>query len=197
MNRHHSHTLNAFIAAAVESKDRENEDRIANALSGTFIISPGISPARHRTRTCLDFGVETEIPAAWVRADNTRADEVMYYRSSPPGRISAALKMTRRRGDYRGYENMDQLERLVASTVRQTGEYALHYIDDVNVGGRHGVRAVCSDSVSVGGPYDVEIYAFYKSKTEVMLFYCITGEKHRAYYRPVFERILQSIHYLN
>lgn len=192
-------TLFGMMNSVVRDKENEENQRIIEALSGIHTYTDVVNVMNLRLRTHVNFGIEYDVPQSWCRFDSKEPDCVMYFaKGFKNGRavMPAAFRISRKRGDYRGYENLDRLERLALYTAKTPSCYSFKYLKEVNINGRKGIKAVCTDNKSIGGPYDTDIYFFYKSKTEVVIAFCITAEDSRAYYNRVFYEILSSIRYI-
>lgn len=199
MSRNSMDALFGMMSQALLDKEQEENKKVLDALDHIDLYGQLAQARSLRSRTHTDFGVEYDIPFNWTRLHDKEPDSVMYYAKGSDARHSfmpAAIRITRRRGDYRGYENLDRLERLATYAAKTSGVYDFKHLEDVTVGGRKGVKAVCEDNSSPGESYDTDIYFFYKSKTEVMVFFCITARQSRPYYRRVFNKILSSIRYI-
>lgn len=201
MGNNNIDALYRMVASAVQNKTQQEERTLLSALQNIDHYGEMAAARLSKKRLHTDFGVEYEMPENWKRLKNRHPDSVMFYADcdmeEEQEHIPAAFRIVRKRGDYRGYENLDKLERLAVAASKAPESYEFKYIRDVRVHGRKGVKAVCIDHHSEGQDYDAEIYLFYKSKTEVMMFFCISSATARPYYIRVFREILRSIRYTN
>ncbi len=191
--------LFGMMKSAFLDKEQQENEKVLEALKEFGSYDQAVETRTVRVGTHTDFGVEYDIPLSWSKLKYKEPDSVMYYAKGSDGRrqyMPAAIRITRRRGDYRGYENLDRLERLASYAAQNSGVYDFKYLKEVKIGNRKGIKAVCALNQNGGGSYDTDIYFFYKSKTEVMVFFCITAQESRSYYQRVFHRILSSIRYL-
>ena len=199
MNPKNMDALFGMMNSTFQEKEAQENKSVLDALSDFKGYDQMAVTRIGRSRTHMDFGVEYDIPLNWDKIKDDEPNCVMYYAKGFDGKqgfMPAAFRMIRRRGDYRGYENVDRLERLALFASKESGIYDLKYITEVNIAGRKGVKAACIDHNNNGKVYDTDIYFFYKSKTEVLLVFCITAQEVRSYYKRVFNKILSSIRYI-
>ena len=199
MSRNSLDALFGMMNTAFLEKEKQENEKVLKALDGFGSVGHMTKHRTLRLRTHTNFGVEYDVPLTWEEVDAKMHDSVMYIAKGFDGHseyMSAALQIYRRRGDYRGYENVDQLKKMASYASKESGAYDLKYLEEVNIGGRKGVKAVCEDIVDSGEAYDTDIYIFYKSKTELMQFFCVTARRARPYYGRIFNKILSSIRYI-
>ena len=199
MSRNSLDALFGMMNSAFLDKEHQEYEKVSKALEG--VDSIGKMPGRNilRLKRYTDFGVEYEIPMNWELAEREEHKSVMYVDNVYEGTkefTAAALRIRRLRGDYRGYENLDQLRKLALYVAKKTTAFDFKYIDDIHIGTRKGVKISGEDFSDPKELYDVDMYFFYKSKTEVMLFFCITSQRARHFYGRIFNKILSSIRYI-
>lgn len=191
--------LFGMMNSAFIDKENQEYEKVVKALTGVETLGPMTGKNLIRLKRHTDFGVEYEIPLNWELYDREEHKSVMYVDNAYDGPrqfMAAALRIRRLRGDYRGYENLDQLRKLALYVAKKTTAFDFKYIDDIHIGTRKGVKISGEDFSDPKELYDVDMYFFYKSKTEVMLFFCITSQRTRHFYGRIFNKILSSIRYI-
>lgn len=200
MSRNSLDALFGMMNSAFVDKENQEYEKVVKALEGVETVGQMNKRSILRLKRHRNFGVEYEIPLGWHLFDRQEHKSVMYvdYAYDGPRQfMAAALRIRRLRGDYRGYENLDQLRKLALYVSKKTTAFDFKYIEEVLIGRRKGIKISGVDSSSDPNDiYDVDMYFFYKSKTEVMLFFCITSQRTRAYYKRIFNKILSSIRYI-
>lgn len=199
MSRNSLDALFGMMNSAFLDKEHQEYEKVSKALEGVDSIEK--MPGRNilRLKRYTDFGVEYEIPMNWELAEREEHKSVMYVDNVYEGTkefTAAALRIRRLRGDYRGYENLDQLRKLALYVAKKSKTMDFKYLDEILIGRRKGIKVSCEDYSDPNDFYDIDMYFFYKSKTEIMIFFCITAQRTRSYYGKIFNKILSSIRYL-
>jgi len=195
MSNRKSNLLYNMVGNAIRDKNNQRNEKLLEALKDIREYEDIRASRVENVSFCHDFGIGYMLPERWTFFTSKEYNSKTYYAYNEglKNRVPAAVEIVRRRGNYRGYENADRLERLAMSIVSDKEKYDFKYIKEVNISGRICMKAVCMDKKYLGKEYNREIYIFYKSKTEVIIFNFLSDDENYGYYKPIFDKILKSI----